>query len=111
MGIAKERRALRGGSPIETILILACIGLVLFLALPVFNSLMESSFLPYGSKSGDFPEPQTTIVFSVLGLMTIMAIIGGYAINSGSDGSQGWLFTGILIVALWTLGIVLINVI
>ncbi len=111
MGIAERRHSLRGGSPIRNILILACIGLAVFLALPIFNSLMLAGYLPYGPNipEGKFPEPQTTIVLSVLGIMTVMALVGGYAINSGFKKLQGWLFTGILIAILWTIGIVLVN--
>jgi hypothetical protein len=41
--------------------------------------------------------------------MTVMALVGGYAINSGFKKLQGWLFTGILIAILWMIGIVLVN--
>ena len=111
MGIAERRHSLRGGSPIRNILILACIGLAVFLALPIFNSLMLAGYLPYGPNSpeGKFPEPQTTIVLSVLGVMTVMALVGGYAINSGEEKLQGWLFTGMLILVLWGLGIFFLN--
>ena len=109
----ENRGSLRGSSLLETILILTCVGLLVFLAVPILNSLSASGFFPYGSArdEGNFPEPQTTIVFSVLGLMTVMAIVGGYVINSDSDGPQGWWFTGILILAMWVIGIALINLI
>ena len=95
----------------QIILVIACLGLVAILALPIFNSLMQSGCLPYGpdSPKDKFPEPQTTIVLSVLGVMSLLALIGGYAINTGADKLQGWLFTGILITGLWGLGILSLN--
>ena len=95
----------------QTILVIASICLVAILALPIFNSLMQSGCLPYGpdSPQGKFPEPQTTVIFSVLGFMTVLALIGGYAINTGADKLQGWLFTGILITGLWGFGIFSLN--
>ena len=72
---------------------------------------MQSGCLPYGSDSpkDKFPEPQTTVVLSVLGVMSLLALIGGYAINTGADKLQGWLFTGILITGLWGFGIFSLN--
>ncbi len=101
----------RGSSPVQIILVIACIGLVAILALPIFNSLMQSGCLPYGpaSPKDKFPEPQTTVVLSVLGVMTVLAVIGGYAINTGADKLHGWAFTGILIAGLWGLGILSLN--
>ena len=111
MGIAERRRTVRGGSTIQNVLVLACVGLLVFLLLPIFNSLMLAGYLPYGphSPEGKFPEPQTTIVLSVLGVMTVLALVGGYAINSGEEKLQGWLFTGMLILVLWGLGIFFLN--
>ena len=95
----------------QIILVIACLGLVAVLALPIFNSLMQSGCLPYGpdSPQDKFPEPQTTVILSVMGVMTVLALIGGYAINTGADKLQGWLFTGILIAGLWGLGILSLN--
>ena len=111
MDYAKDKTSQRGSSLVQIILIIACIGLVAILALPIFNSLMQSGCLPYGSDSpkNKFPEPQTTVILSVLGVMTVLAVIGGYAINTGADKLQGWLFTGILIAGLWGLGILSLN--
>ena len=44
MGIKKDRHSLRGSSPLEIILILMSIGLLIFLALPIYNSFKESGF-------------------------------------------------------------------
>ena len=44
MGIKKDRHSLRGSSPVEIILILMSIGLLIFLALPIYNSFKESGF-------------------------------------------------------------------
>jgi hypothetical protein len=101
----------RGSSSVQIILVIACIGLVSILALPIFNSLMQSGCLPYGpdSPKDKFPEPQTTVVLSVLGVMSLIALIGGYAINTGAEKLQGWLFTGILIAGFWGLGIFALN--
>ncbi|MFP6887311.1 MAG: hypothetical protein VB997_07090 [Opitutales bacterium] len=44
MGIKKNRHSLRGSSPLEIILILMSIGLLIFLALPIYNSFKESGF-------------------------------------------------------------------
>ena len=38
MGIEEDRQSLRGSSPLEIILILMSIGLLIFLALPIYNS-------------------------------------------------------------------------
>ena len=96
----------------QIILVIACLGLVAILALPIFNSLMQSGCLPYGpdSPKDKFPEPQTTVILSVLGVMSALALIGGYAINTGADKLHGWLFTGILIAGLWGLGIFSLNI-
>ena len=95
----------------QIILVIGCLGLVAILSLPIFNSLMQSGCLPYGpdSPKDKFPEPQTTVVLSVLGVMSLIALIGGYAINTGADELQGWLFTGILIAGFWGLGIFALN--
>jgi FtsH-binding integral membrane protein len=108
---AKDKTSQRGSSPVQIILIIPCLGLVAILALPIFNSLMQSGCLPYGPDSprDKFPEPQTTVILSVLGVMTALALIGGYAINTGADKLHGWLFTGILIAGLWGLGIFSLN--
>lgn len=39
----KDSNARRGGSRLEAILILACIGLAIFLAVPIYNSLNVST--------------------------------------------------------------------
>ena len=111
MDYAKDKTSQRGSSLVQTILVIACISLVAILALPILNSLMQSGCLPYGSDSpkDKFPEPQTTVVLSVLGVMSLLALIGGYAINTGADKLQGWLFTGILITGLWGFGIFSLN--
>ena len=72
---------------------------------------MQSGCLPYGpdSPKDKFPEPQTTVVLSVLGVMSLIALIGGCAINTCADKLQGWLFTGILIAGFWGLGIFALN--
>ena len=44
MEIKKDRLNLRGSSPLEIILILMSIGLLIFLALPIYNSFKESGF-------------------------------------------------------------------
>ena len=44
MGIKKDRHSLRGSAPLEIILILMSIGLLIFLALPIYNSFKESGF-------------------------------------------------------------------
>ena len=41
--------------------------------------------------------------------MSLIAFIGGYAINTGAEKLQGWLFTGILIACFWGLGIFALN--
>jgi len=107
----KDKTSQSGSSPLQIILVIACLGLVAILALPIFNSLMQSGCLPYGpdSPKDKFPEPQTTVVLSVLGVMTVLAVIGGYAINTGADKLHGWLFTGILLAGLWGLGIFSLN--
>lgn len=111
MDYANDKTSERGSSPVQIILVIACIGLVAIMALPIFNSLMQSGCLPYGpdSPKDKFPEPQTTVVLSVLGVMSLLALIGGYAINTGADKLQGWLFTWILIACLWGLGILSLN--
>jgi large-conductance mechanosensitive channel len=40
----KDSNARRGGSRLEAILILACFGLAIFLAVPIYNSLNFSTF-------------------------------------------------------------------
>ena len=112
MDYAKDNTSQRESSPVQIILTISSICLVAILALPIFNSLMQSGCLPYGpdSPQGKFPEPQTTVILSVLGVMTALALIGGYAINTGADKLQGWLFTGILIAGLWGLGIFSLNI-
>ena len=101
----------RGSAQVQAILVIACLGLVAILALPIFNSLLQSGCLPYSSESpqGKFPEPQTTVVLSVLGIVSLIALISGYAINTGADKLQGWLFTGILVAGFWGLGIFALN--
>ena len=111
MELANINTSKHGSSTLEIILIIACIVLVVILALPIFNSLMQSGCLPYGPDSPKvkFPEPQTIVILSVLGVMTLLAVVGGYAINTGADKLHGWLFTGILITGFWGLGIFFLN--
>jgi sterol desaturase/sphingolipid hydroxylase (fatty acid hydroxylase superfamily) len=111
MGNAPDKTSLRGASGFKTLYCLACVGLLLALALPVLNSLMLAGYLPYGPNTpkDKFPEPQTTIVLSVLGVMVALALVGGYAINSGTEKLQGWLFTGILVFVLAGLAIFFLN--